>query len=483
MARATAGAKRQSFNKGTATTTTATPPAGSRARAATAAAAALVTAAAIAGTPTQAGGQTFTNSPATLREEFSRLHGEIGTVLKAASDAGRELSPDETSANELRFTRMDAIQAMLGQEERLAAYEFSNGGADVELPVVHPGAAEVDGGAGQAGLPAAGQPAGVQRFMQIPSDAVIEIGETRVDRKQFTRAVNDWARSGNMDRRFATITTATNSGILLPKTVATPITPTYVNVLREAHNVLGVDPVSTASTEELDYPVLSATAGGQVAENAGAETENEPDLANSIKLICKTYQSGTCYFSNMQLAATSFDLYAATLPSLAFSKELGLESTIVAGIVADATITQIVPQATDAGFTYGNLVSLNRALPKKYDFLKVIVLSKDAYTAAEALVDSQGRPILTYVDPQRTSLKFFNGTPVLRSDFLQAMGTAGHITGFVASLLGFKLRDAGQAQVTRYTQVPAKPNQTGFNLFAYHAYGYDVNAMATLKCP
>jgi hypothetical protein len=53
----------------------------------------------------------------------------------------------------------------------------------------------------------------------------------------------------------------------------------------------------------------------------------------------------------------------------------------------------------------------------------------------------------------------------------------------VVSMLGFRLRDVSGANLARYTQVPAKPNQTGFNLFAYHGYGYAPSAVAKLKTP
>ena len=50
-------------------------------------------------------------------------------------------------------------------------------------------------------------------------------------------------------------------------------------------------------------------------------------------------------------------------------------------------------------------------------------------------------------------------------------------------LLGFRLRDVTQQNLARYTNQPGKPNQTGLDLFAYHAYGWAPSAVAKLKTP
>jgi len=86
------------------------------------------------------------------------------------------------------------------------------------------------------------------------------------------------------------------------------------------------------------------------------------------------------------------------------------------------------------------------------------------------------------VDAQNQELKRFNGTPVIYTDFLSNFG-ANNIVGFVMSLVGSRLRDCDTNQVQRYTQYPARPGQTGFNLYGYHSFGYDDAAMASLKCP
>jgi len=384
-----------------------------------------------------------------LRDEFATLHKEAGEIIAK----GTEATADEAKANETRFSRMDTIKSVLDADSKLAKYAFTT-----NTNVVKP----VD-------------------VMNFADNAVIKVHDAKFDRKEFGKNAMEWLKGRNYSEQFATQTSATQSGIYLPVEVAQPITPTAINSFRAGYAAWGLDVMQTPGTETLNIPVLDASAGGVVAENASSETENEPTLTKSIVSTVKTYQSGSEYFSNQVLNATSFDLISASLPTLYYSKELGLESAMTAAMIADGNITQTVATSTVSGFTFANLASLDNALPKKYNQLKVYVLSATAYAAAEGLSNSQGAPIMV-PDPQNGNLKRIFGNPVFRNDYLQSLA-ANHIVGFCFSLMGFHLRDAGQPQVQRYTQVPAKPNQTGINWFAYHAYGYAPDAVAALVCP
>lgn len=395
-----------------------------------------------------------------MREEFSRLHGEAKAVIDAAAAEKRDLKPEERTANEQRFARLTAIKGVMDDDAKFAALAIAGEPeptGKVQLPGEPPGAAD-----------------GRTEFSG-DSDAA------KSNRMEIGRAFTRWALSGEMDRKFATITTATNSGILLPKTIAPPLALGSSNAFREAHDILGVMPVETAGTADLTIPVLDASAGGVVAENASSETENAPSTTESIRLTPKTYQSGSVWFSNQQLAANDFDLLATVVPQLTYSKELGLEAAMAAALIADAAITQQVATATTTGFTYANLVDLDNALPKRYQKQKAIVLGKDAYAAATKLVGSDGHPVLI-ADVQNTRLLRFLGTPVLRSDYLEAFG-ASKIVGTAFSLLGFRIRDVTVQNLARYVNIPSRPNQTGLNLFAYHGFGWAPSAVATLKTP
>jgi HK97 family phage major capsid protein len=387
---------------------------------------------------------------------LNELREEHATLVAQAEKFSADKATDEEKAEDAkRFARLDELKGLLERQERLAAHAFSKG--NIDKPKDHPGKAEVEA---------------VEKFSDI------RVIEKNIDRQDFSRQMRNWALTGDMGK-YATITTATQSSIFLPKSVLSPLTPSAANSFRAGYEAWGVPIMeTTGDTSTFNLPVADATAGGLVAENASSETENTPTLTDSIVSTVKTYQSGAIYYSNLQLSATKFDLLSATVPALDYAKELGLESAIVAAMVADAGITQSTTTATATTFTYANMVAWNNSLPKRYQVQKVMLLSAAAYAAAEGLVDSQGRPILV-TDAQNDRVRKIGGTPVVRCDYLGPM-TTGQTVGLLFSLVGFHLRDAGVG-ITRYTQVPAKPNQTGVNEFGYHAYGYAFGACSKLK--
>jgi HK97 family phage major capsid protein len=398
-----------------------------------------------------------------LRTEFADLHTKATALVEKVSTDKRDFTAEEKTANDGHVSRMKQIKATLDANKELAGLEFSAPESqNVERPT---------------------NPAN-------KDDANITVGDTfapkpKVNRQEFAKAMAQWAETGQMDpkmaAKFATITTATQNGIFLPTEVDQPIIPSATNTIREAMAALGVEPMKTTTTRKINIPIANTTAGGKVAETATTETEQEASFSESVTLTPSTYQSGSSWFSNLDLAALDFDLMAAVLPGLAYSKELALESDIVSTMAADANVVQTVPTATVGGFIYDNLVSLNHKLPKRFNGLKAILLSKDAYAAAENLKSTTGFPILNQ-DAQNQSLKKFNGTPVIWTDYLSTFA-ANNVVGMVISMIGFRLRDAGQERVARYANYPLRADQTGFNLFGSHAFGYSINAVAKLVCP
>jgi HK97 family phage major capsid protein len=398
-----------------------------------------------------------------LREEYNTLVAEANAALESATP--ENFSAEQKTANDSRFARMESIKSILDTEKKLASFAIEN---DKAVKAVEP------------------------EGYTFAENAAIKVAETHLfDAARRSEVINFWATKGQVPQKFATVTTATASGLLLPKQVGQPITPTVANVFRAAHVLAGVDVYRTPGTQEIDLPVLDPSAGGALAENAVASTiaatdqDNAPTFAESIKLKPSGYHSGPVWYSNQQLAAVDFDLLGASIPTLEYNKELGFESTKIAVMKADGGITQTVTTPTGAGgltLTYGNLVSLNRALPKRYDgTTKVIVLSKAAFIVAEALVNGQGTPVLVQ-DPQNGNLKRFNGTPVLYSDYLDAMGLTKFI-GFVFSLTGARMRETTQDTIERYSSVPQRPGQQGFDYISYMDFGYAPSAVAKLMTP
>lgn len=402
------------------------------------------------------------NIPA-LRDEFSRLHTEATGVIDAAAAESRELSDEEKAANETRFSRLQAIKSQIDESAKFA-------GLAIE------GAPEAKG---NVTLPK--DPAGREAFEA--SEGRKPLDGDKIDREEFGLALSKWALTGELDRKFATITTATAAGVLLPKQVATPLVPVASNAIRVGMAIHGVPPISSDSTAEMNIPVILAATGTDLSETGTGE-ENGADgsaIVNNINLKVSTVQSGQVWVSNLELGALDYDLLGAIVPGLADAREMRLEQKAMAAIIADAGITQIVNTATTTGFTYSNLVDLNRKPTTRFDRLKVIYLSNDAYAAAEKLVDGNGNPILNR-DTQNQSLMRFNGTPVLKTDFLESLA-ADNVVGVLISFVGFRLRDAGGPKLIRYSNVPTKDDQTGLNQIGYHAHGYIPSAVVKLRTP
>jgi HK97 family phage major capsid protein len=243
---------------------------------------------------------------------------------------------------------------------------------------------------------------------------------------------------------------------------------------------VGAIAVVTDGTAEMNIPVVTIGTGSDVSETATAGTDNTP-VPTAINLKPVVTQSGQAWVSNLELGSLDYDLLSEIAPGLEDAVEARLEQRAFAAVIADAGITQSVVTASTSGLTYDNLVDLNRKLPRRFDRQKVIVLSDAAYALAEKLVGSDGHPILNR-DPQNQQLLRFNGTPVIRSSFLESFG-ATKVVGIVVSFVGAKVRDAAQPKLIRHVDDKDKVDQTGVNLIKYTAFGYVPSAIATLKTP
>ena len=181
-----------------------------------------------------------------MREEFSRLQGEAGALLDLAVKENRELKDEEKQANEKRFNRMKQIKATLDDKVKFAALALEGGAAGVT--VTKPGDAP-----------------GREEFEKSKQPTAITVID-KSNRDQFATAMNRWASTGDMDRKFATITTATSTSAMLPRVIGEPIVPTSANVLREALAIHGQMPVTTGTTADLKIPVLTASGTARPAE-------------------------------------------------------------------------------------------------------------------------------------------------------------------------------------------------------------------------
>lgn len=400
-----------------------------------------------------------------LRDERNTTFTAAQTLIDLAAKEERELTDDERKENDTRFSRLESIDKQIDDHTKFAKLKLASGQADTGTEI--PGKREFDASEGRSGDPVDGDPSAV----------------AAADRHKFNREVQRYLTTGEegpMARRFATVTTTSQSGLFLPRLVGQPIAPPTLNAFRQAYALNGLTPLETPTTAAYSIPVLDANAGSILAENASTDSENN-GASESINLSPKTFQSGSAWFSNQMIAANNFDIWSTMMPTLVQSKELALESAIAAALIADSGITQTVAAATVSGYTYANLADLEQRLPAKWNQQKAIILSADGFKAATKLVGSDGHPVLLN-DPQNQNVARLFGTPVIRSDFLEAFG-ANKVIGVVISLLGFRLRDVTIQNLEKYAAIPTRPNQVGANLFAYHGYGWAPTAVAKLVCP
>ncbi len=406
----------------------------------------------------------------TLRAEFDSLRHAAERRIETAEREHRDLSDDEKAENDKSFIRMKTIESSeaaasqyIGQQ---AASGMLDGGGGFQLPRDFPGRQEHEANQCASGLFAPGQ------FSRAGAAG---------EREQFTRTMSHWARTGAVDRQtFATVTSTSGGGILLPKIVAEPLITGDTNAFRLGLSLVGSGPIQTPGAQDLTIPVLDQAAGSIVSENAAVESENEPAL-NSIRLLPKMFQSGSAWFSNLALEALDYRLEDHIVPELLHSKETALESAIVSAMIAD-TATAVTLTPSTSTISYVTMLSLLRAVPRRFSRQMFLVLNSEVFATLEKLLDSTGRPLLVQ-DPQNGNLLRFNGVPLVRSDLFENLGAINKTLGVVISALGFRLRDCGGPAVARYAQFPARPAQTGFNLFSAHAYGWTTAAVARLRTP
>ena len=400
-----------------------------------------------------------------LREEFATLTTAEETLLAKLETEKRDYTPEEKTASDANFARIATIKTQMDRAKTLAADAFHAKASNIELPSEPEGRAEKE----------AVEIKVRDRFESFANGS-------KITRSEFSKHVNEWLRTGNIDRRFATITGSTQSGILMPIDVIQPLAPSAPNVFRDAAAAAGVPVWKTPSTRTINLPIYTSAAGSTVSGTATSETEQEPALTESVVSVVSTYHSGNVWFENRELMAVDFDLLSESVPALYYSKELAFESAAITSVTGATLNNSNVMTSTVSGFTYANLVSLKRSLPKRYWSKQCIVLSNAAYTAAENLTTTTGFPILNQ-DAQNQELKRFNGTPVLMSEYLSGFG-ANNYVGFVFSWIGARLRDAGEGDVLqRFTQTANRQGQTGIDLYGYHSFNFSPSAVTLLQCP
>jgi HK97 family phage major capsid protein len=383
-----------------------------------------------------------------MREEYAKLHTEAGKVLSDAAAAKRALTVEEKTANDARYSRMDAIKAQSEAEKTHAKYAFESGAVTNQA-----------------------DPKAKEEFAAAPDVKTAEglLLDLKPDHKQFAtyrKELNAFLRPDTASQRFTIITT-TGSSVMLPKAVLPPDSVRRNNnAFRAVLGATGYNPLETTDTQQYTLPIFDDTGvvGFAPSENGTTSTTADSSLTtNSVTLNAVLYSSKTRWFSNTLLNANGFDILAYITPILQKTVDKTEESawtTTLAALTAPTTVT-----ASKAAITYPTLLAWEHKLAVAYRSDAAFIVSDTLYQTLRGLVDNNNRPIMD-LDPTNVFQMRMHGKPIFVSDFLSAMGTANGFAGAFLSGDAIKLRDVIPQRLTRYVNIPTSEDQTGYCLFA-----------------
>ena len=403
--------------------------------------------------------------PKKLREEFAQIHKECGELLTAAHNEKRSLTAEEKTAQEARYARLDTIKEQLESQTRMAKYSSLAATAVLAAAAAIGGSVEVP----------ESQAASTQQFdADAYRDALNHYARTGViSRDMFSAA-------GLSEREVFAITQATQSGIMIPKSVVQPTEiRRNVNPWRRVIADAGLVPLTRTAVEGVNLPVFDDTGndGAQQAEGATSGTAADAAATGSIILAPILYGSKQMWFSNTTVMAPDFDVFAYVQPALDKRLNRIQNSDWTAEVIAGSTIGKTAAGA--AAITYAEVLDWEHSLPVPYRADAVFVLSDSFYRLVRGLVDSQGRPLIEAA-PGRDWTETMHGKPLYVDDYFAAVATSAKVGCFV-SAEAIKILDAGPRRVARYAMDSAHPDQTGFEMFQNGDFGFITNGCRVFR--
>jgi len=391
-----------------------------------------------------------------LREEFSKVQTEAQALISAAAVANRDLTAEEKEANDKRFARMDQIHNWFKESERFAKLALAAGTAT--LPTDPAGRDEYEAAEGAA-----------KKFTK--ADGELDINAIR-------RGIQHFARTGDT-RQLFTITSGTASGAFLPKQILQPITVRRLqNVWRGVLAAQGVDPMEIETVASFSIPVADDTAnnGQTVSESASTSTSQDPSQT-SIPIAPTLWDSEAFWYSNTMVMASSFDVVAYTLPMAQKRLQKAQESAWTANVIANGTVGVTAASAT--ALTYAEVLNWEHSLAPAYRNDACFAISDSLYRVVRGITDTYGRPIFDQ-DPTNVFAGKIHGRPVIIGDYFQTMA-ANHVVGAFVSADAIKIVDVKDARLARYSNLPAYPDQVGFEMFQNGDFGFVTKGLSLLK--
>lgn len=396
-------------------------------------------------------------NPVNNKEEFDALKNEAHAVIEKAKTEKRDLTDAERADNETRFARLEAIKKLNDDEKRLAGLH----------------AVELFGAMASTGA---------------DPKAKVEMAANKTGREALVKAVEHYIRTGDRSTydTFA-ITTSTGSGVLLPKSVAPPVTIRRIfNPIFAALAAYGYTPLLTQGTETISVPVFDDSAVDAVTTTEGATSETtgpgDPSAANGdagvagIQLGASLFDSGVVWNSNTQLSAITYDLLGYLNPMLDKRIDHKQATKWCAQVVTNATA---YVGSAPTGIVYTDLTGWVHALKPEYRVDGVFIINDSLLQSVENLVDTLGRPLYrqSIADNVPDTLM---GYPVFVTDQFH-VPAANQISGMFASAEALKVRVVENKRLVRYANIPTHPDQVGLQEFVNADFGFVPQGVRTFK--
>jgi HK97 family phage major capsid protein len=403
------------------------------------------------------------------REEFTRLQNEALGIIQAAAEGERDLTAEEKTENEKRFSRMQQIGDLVAEDTKFAslALQAAAVGAAtpaIQLPTDAPGREEF----------AASKP-GANLFAALPGEDP-EKHRFRIHRA----AVNEFIRTGVEPAGLKfTLTTGSGSGVLLPTTIGVPIVlKRQRNVIRAARIARNLTTIITAGMEAITVPVFDDTANTAdvIAQDNTSENNKDPSLT-SIPLGADLYDSGTVWSSNTLLNSVGFDLLAYLEPMLQARIEDAELTAWATNLADNATVGKTTASTT--GITYAELLDWQHSIPARYRGDGVFLVSDGLLRVLRGLVDAENRPLFQ-VSIRDDAPDTLLGWPLFVADDLDAPA-AGAVSGIAASAEGLVIREVSNKRIARYANIPTHPDQFGIRMFSNGDFAFVTSKVRALK--
>jgi HK97 family phage major capsid protein len=389
-----------------------------------------------------------------LKDEMLATRDEALNLVKKAQEEGRDITAEEKTANEKRYSRCMTIKGQLEEEQKFA---------ELSVPDVKEVLKMVKGNTG---------------------DKAKEEYSKGLSVDHYT-AVNRYISTGIVPSQYTIIagppttgTVSAGNGITLP--AAKPIfIKRNINAFKAVLQAYDVKVITAPYW--INTPLIDDTANvaDVVAQDSTGDNVKEP-LINNTVLGNNLYDSGTSWFSNGLLDNVDYDFLAEFQPALDKRLELKQLTAWTAYTTTGGTAaTNVITSTSPTGVTYADLVKARFAMPTAYSQDMAWIVSRQFFAAVYGLVDAQGRPLYLQSLSDEAPDRLLN-IPVFLTDTLSDT-VANGISAMLVSASALRVREAGPRKIIRYVNYPQRLEQAGIREAQYGGFGFVQNGVVLFK--